>query len=262
MTSIWTIEKFDIAKSEHSSIDLYKRYHKGQKEICVGKMYNRKFNKKIIQREISILKHLLRCGASDQCIKYMGVLNENSDILNPVILMEYHPRGSLNDLKGEIGLDLVKKYMADLCMALMCLKKMKIVHRDIKLHNILLNDNDHAVLCDFGFAVVYDEANAASVAYDHSYTPNYAAPEIIYDNIISFATDVWGFGVCLYTLITGKHPFSMPLPVENTFERICNLDYKKEYHIDSLPLDIIEGIFVDVENRPSIEEIIEHPFFD
>ena len=90
-----------------------------------------------------------------------------------------------------------------------------IVHRDLKLGNLLLNGNGRLVnlfysqkIIDFGLAlrltqpVMMEDNNPMG-------TPNYIAPEVIKDSIYSKKADVWAFGVIMYTLATGNHPFEV-----------------------------------------------------
>lgn len=107
------------------------------------------------------------------------------------------------------------------------------MHRDIKLDNCLLDmsdprasvDGGNVLLCDFGMAeyIRTDDRNSPSTPPDdqeHNIgpgatstnvtgTPEYASPEVVNatKTVISTATDLWSYGVCMYVLITGKYPF-------------------------------------------------------
>lgn len=82
-------------------------------------------------------------------------------------------------------------------------------HRDLKLENILIKDNDITV-CDFGFSGI---SNQYISYYGRSYgTITYKAPELIYDNeynkdnkIDYEKSDIWSLGICIFTLITRKY---------------------------------------------------------
>ena len=83
-----------------------------------------------------------------------------------------------------------------------------IVHRDIKLENMLFNnDTDlNVVLADFGFSV-HREPNGPLLT-DFPGSPCFAAPELMNGReYIGYASDIWAMGVCLYVLVTGKYPF-------------------------------------------------------
>ncbi|KAH9520600.1 Serine/threonine-protein kinase dclk1, variant 2 [Dermatophagoides farinae] len=121
--------------------------------------------------------------------------------------------------------------ISDLLNALYYLHQMNIVHRDIKLENLLvsyvpipLNDNnspnnDETInnrnqqrqyrrmikLADFGLAV---EVEPGEKLYTVCGTPTYVAPEILLEIGYSFPVDIWAAGVILYILLSGQPPFA------------------------------------------------------
>jgi MAP/microtubule affinity-regulating kinase len=80
-----------------------------------------------------------------------------------------------------------------------------VVHRDVKLENILLDDNNRVKLIDFGFSIVCTSRDRLNVFCG---TPSYMAPEIV--NKIEYVgapVDVWSLGIVLFALLCGKFPF-------------------------------------------------------
>lgn len=85
------------------------------------------------------------------------------------------------------------------------LHKQGVIHRDIKLDNILLDKNMNPKLIDFGISSFYDPQ---VLIYDTGGTPAYLAPEVIKaEGKITPKSDVWSLGVLLYLLTYGVVPF-------------------------------------------------------
>ncbi|EIN06020.1 AGC/YANK protein kinase [Punctularia strigosozonata HHB-11173 SS5] len=105
---------------------------------------------------------------------------------------------------GHLSEDTVRFYVAELASALAFLHEKRIIHRDIKPDNILLDEAGHAHLTDFNIAVHYSERRmltgvAGSMAY--------MAPEILAKRGYTYTIDWWSLGVCAYELIFGRRPF-------------------------------------------------------
>ena len=82
-----------------------------------------------------------------------------------------------------------------------------VLHRDIKLENILIGENGNAKLCDFGISSLVTDPK--KIATDKSGTPPYMSPESFSEEGYSgFMSDIWSLGVLLYTMVCGKLPFS------------------------------------------------------
>lgn len=88
-----------------------------------------------------------------------------------------------------------------------------VVHRDLKPGNILVSRQGEPVLLDFGIGKLLEaESEAESVSRTRTglraFTPEYAAPEQLRGEMVSVATDVYGLGLLLYRLLTGRKPFA------------------------------------------------------
>jgi len=80
-----------------------------------------------------------------------------------------------------------------------------IVHRDLKLENILLDDYNNVKIIDFGFSIFTDPDKKLSIFCG---TPSYMAPEIVSKvHYRGNAADIWALGILLYTMLCGKFPF-------------------------------------------------------
>ena len=85
-----------------------------------------------------------------------------------------------------------------------CHKVIKVIHRDIKPDNIMINHNEQAVLIDFGLAALFEqEENDEMGSNIGTYT--YYAPEMFCSNVKvrGEKTDLWALGVTLFYMLTG-----------------------------------------------------------
>ena len=98
--------------------------------------------------------------------------------------------------------DVALFYMSEVCLVLEHLHAQKIIYRDLKTENILIDHDGHIKLTDFGFAKqIYDKT------YTVCGTPVFCAPEIIMEYGHDHTVDWWTFGILLYYVLTGYYPF-------------------------------------------------------
>lgn len=116
----------------------------------------------------------------------------------------------------------------------MFLHKNNILHRDIKLDNILLDKNNNLKLCDFGISL---KVNKDTFYTDRCGTPAYIAPEIIISKYKGFKSDYWSLGVTLFILLTASPPFKA-----KSFNSIKGLILKKPVEFPKDLGDITEDL--------------------
>ena len=128
---------------------------------------------------------------------------------NVYILLELCQNQSLNELlrrRKKLVEPEVKYYVIQICNAIKYLHAHRVIHRDLKLGNLFLNDKMEVKIGDFGLAtkLEFDGERKRTICG----TPNYIAPEVLEGKHgHSYEVDIWSLGVIIYTLIYGKPPF-------------------------------------------------------
>uniref|UniRef100_A0A3B4UA72 Ribosomal protein S6 kinase related n=1 Tax=Seriola dumerili TaxID=41447 RepID=A0A3B4UA72_SERDU len=106
-------------------------------------------------------------------------------------------------LFGQFGEDEVRLFAAELGSALGFLHDMGIIHRDIKMENILVSDQGHLRLSDFGLS---HRLKRGGRAFTICGTIQYMAPEVLSGGPYNHASDWWSLGIMLFSLVTGEFP--------------------------------------------------------
>jgi polo-like kinase 1 len=146
--------------------------------------------------------------------------------------------------------------------ALKYLHAHKVIHRDLKLGNLFVNDKMEIKIGDFGLATKLEfEGDRKRTIWG---TPNYIAPEILEGkNGHSYEVDIWSLGVIIYTLLIGKPPFETS-DVKTTYKKIRMNAYNFPDNIkwSKQSKDLIASILhLDPAKRPNLTQILEHEFF-
>ncbi|XP_046312598.1 sperm motility kinase 2B-like [Marmota monax] len=133
-----------------------------------------------------------------------------------------------------------------------------IVHRDLKLENIMLDARGHAKLIDFGFSTRF---TAGQKLNDLWGTLAYIAPEIVLKQEYEGPpADIWSLGVILHCMLTGSYPFRGDTPQE-LLMRITLARFQVPSSVPVKARRLIRQILVlNPKKRPTVKQILQHPW--
>ena len=263
-------------------------------EICIKKYLKGKFlgkggfarcfeftnleNKRVSAAKIIAKSTLTKTRAKQKLmseIKIHRSLHQNhivgfehffEDAENVYILLELCQNQSLNELlrrRKRLHELEVQCYINQICAAVKYLHSHRVIHRDLKLGNLFLNDKMEVKIGDFGLAtkLEFDGERKRTICG----TPNYIAPEVLEGKQgHSYEVDIWSIGVIIYTLIIGKPPFETS-DVKTTYKRIRMNAYSfpENVAISDNARDLISKILnTDPAKRPTIDDIMMHEWIN
>ena len=167
--------------------------------------------KKRKEKEIELIRNeiaVMNMCQHPNIIQIYDVI-ENEDYLS--IVIENLTGGDLLDYflknKGQINENRIASIIMSACNALGYLHNFGIIHRDIKLNNLMLIDNSpnsDIKIVDFGLSKILIPKDLCEEAFG---TISFAAPELLLRKPYDFSVDIWSLGVCLFYMLSGDFPF-------------------------------------------------------
>ena len=137
----------------------------------------------------------------------------------------------------------------------------KVVHRDIKLDNVLLDGHGNIKIGDYGVSKRVNDDN--EMLFEQCGTPAYIAPEIVREiGYKGYPVDIWSAGVCLYAMLYGNVPFK-PNQMSDLNQMIMEtqIEYKDTVSEESRDL-MMRMLQKNPSKRLTAEEVLDHQWFD
>ncbi len=183
---------------------------------------------KYILRELA----MLRAVTHPNIVQFLGLCRHGQDVF---VVTEYVPRGDLMEVLhspdvAPISWSLAVHLMTEITKPLAFLHSRRVIHRDIKLENVLVGQNWSIKLCDFGFARCMDNVDVRPAANDEDArhhrmrrmtvagTDQWMAPEVLLQQPYNEQADVFSLGCTFYELVCRKQPPSRTIVTKYAFD--------------------------------------------
>ncbi|XP_048189839.1 sperm motility kinase Z-like [Perognathus longimembris pacificus] len=236
-----------VVKAYHRLID---------REVAV-KMLEKEGNLSLVENEVDIVKnihhpHVIRTYQVIQGERYVHLVLEmatKGDLLSWLI-----------ELQRRLYEDEARRFLKQIASGIVYLHQNRIAHRDLKPDNILLDEKGNAKVGDLGLSV---RIAPGQLLTDKCGAFIFRAPELyLQEEYDGFKVDLWGLGTILFFMVMGKFPFKMTT-YQQLRAKIINGQYEIPFYLTSKGLSILLKLLtVDPKQRPDIQQIMAHPWFD
>ncbi|XP_022094087.1 serine/threonine-protein kinase PLK1-like [Acanthaster planci] len=227
-----------------------------------GKIVSKNLLVKPHQKEKMSMEIAIHRSVSHKHIVGFHGFFEDTD--NVYILLELCRRRSLMELhkrRRAITEPETRYFMRHAVLAMQYLHKNQIIHRDLKLGNLFLDDEMDLKLGDFGLATRIEKEGERKRTLCG--TPNYIAPEVLAKKGHSYEVDIWSLGCIMFTLLVGKPPFETSC-LKDTYLRIKRNEYSipSSCKVSPAARSLISRLLKNnPHERPSVDSLLEDTFF-
>eukprot|EP00123_Amoebidium_parasiticum_P021595 comp70165_c0_seq1/m.48102 comp70165_c0_seq1/g.48102 ORF comp70165_c0_seq1/g.48102 comp70165_c0_seq1/m.48102 type:complete len:371 (-) comp70165_c0_seq1:50-1162(-) len=164
----------------------------------------------------------------------------------------------LRDRGQPISEDEARRMVGQIVKGLEYLHGYNIIHRDLKLANVLLTKNMDVKIADFGLATRLAQPGDKHMTMCG--TPNFIAPEIVSRRPHGLESDLWSLGVIIFTMLVGKPPFDSK-KIKTTFDKVTRAEYTLPDTLSPEASDLISLLLqTNPTKRLSLQQVARHPF--
>uniref|UniRef100_A0A8C8ZAJ1 Hormonally up-regulated neu tumor-associated kinase n=1 Tax=Prolemur simus TaxID=1328070 RepID=A0A8C8ZAJ1_PROSS len=222
-------------------------------------------DKKRAKKDTYVTKNLRREGQIQQMIRHPNI-TQLLDILETensyYLVMELCPGGNLMHKiyeKKRLEEAEARRYIRQLISAVEHLHRAGVVHRDLKIENLLLDEDNNIKLIDFGLSNCAGILGYSDPFSTQCGSPAYAAPELLARKKYGPKIDVWSIGVNMYAMLTGTLPFTVePFSLRALYQKMVDKE------MNPLPTQLSTGAInflrsllePDPVKRPNIQQAL------
>ncbi|CCH42723.1 Serine/threonine-protein kinase [Wickerhamomyces ciferrii] len=243
------------------TVYLAKSLMRNDLKVAIKQMdLNAQPRKELIVNEILVMKD----SQHKNIVNFLEAFLQNQELW---VVMEFMEGGSLTDViennENTIEEDQISSICFEVTKGLKFLHNKKIIHRDIKSDNVLLDLKGNVKITDFGFcAKLTAQKNKRATMVG---TPYWMAPEVVKTKEYDEKVDVWSLGIMTIEMIEGEPPYLNEEPLKALFLIATNGTpklKKPELLSSSIKKFLSICLCVDVKYRASTDELLQHEFLN
>lgn len=224
-------------------------------KVVSKKMMMKHNQKEKMKQEIKIHQSL----SHPNVVRFLSCFDDDKNVYIVLELCKQRSMMELHKRRPTVTVAECRFYIHQILEGVKYLHDNQIIHRDLKLGNLFLNDKLNVKIGDFGLAALIEFVGERKQTLCG--TPNYIAPEILQKSGHSYEVDIWSIGCIMYTLLVGQPPFETKT-LKDTYSKIRKCDYRMPQTLPKWPAEMICTMLQsDPTKRPSVHDLLQHDFF-